>query len=170
MRADLIDFYRGIGSDSEGRMLEEILAWDDVRLEIVHDFIQWLFPLPEPSQFNDEAPLLTRAQIQLFREDPLLRKNLLHSLDRMLGFYGFALVGEPSPAINESDLFAHRQFVLYGGFNHNHLRVTRILRSLTLLGFADLARLFLERLKASDRSATLPRESLRFWFNAVSDS
>ena len=163
MTADLIAFYRGVGSDSAGRTLEEILAWDFIRLEIVHDFIQWLFPLPEPSEFNDEAPLLTPEQIQLFRTEPLLGENLVRSFERMLGFYGFTLRREPSRRIDESDLFGHRRHVLYGGFNHNHLRITRILRSLTLLGDAELARLFFERLEASDREQTLPGESLRYW-------
>ena len=45
----LLDFYRGLKADTEGRSLKEILAWDEDDLEAVHDFIQWLFPLPEPS-------------------------------------------------------------------------------------------------------------------------
>ncbi len=38
-------------------MIGEIWAWDDAALEDGHDFIQWLFPLPEPSAFVDDAPL-----------------------------------------------------------------------------------------------------------------
>ncbi|HEV2973090.1 MAG TPA: opioid growth factor receptor-related protein [Pirellulales bacterium] len=63
MSADLIEFYRGDGVDSEGRRLEEILVWEYGRLELVYDFIQWLFPLREPSQFNDQAALLTPEQM-----------------------------------------------------------------------------------------------------------
>jgi hypothetical protein len=57
--SQLLDFYRGTQLDSSGRMLHEIWDWTDDDLEAIHDFIQWLFPLPEPSQFNPDAPLLT---------------------------------------------------------------------------------------------------------------
>jgi hypothetical protein len=54
----LLDFYRGLGTDTEGRLLTDILAWPDAEFEEVHDFIQWRFP--EPSQYNPDAPLLTK--------------------------------------------------------------------------------------------------------------
>src|SRR5262245_840829 len=69
----LVDFYRGAGTDTGGRQLAEIWAWGDDDLEAVHDFIQWLFPLPEPSRFNPDAPRLTEADIATFRGDPLLQ-------------------------------------------------------------------------------------------------
>lgn len=169
MRSSLIDFYYGDATDSEGRSLDEILGWDYIKLELVHDFVQWLFPLPEASQFNDDAPILTSHEIDAFRRDPQLRERLLQSFEKMLGFYGFMLVREPEFRIEESDLFEHRRHVLYGGFNHNHLRITRILRSLTILGLPAAARAFLERLIASDRDGTLPSESLKYWQKSVAD-
>ena len=47
--SQLTDFYRGTGTDVEGRTLAEIWAYSDAELEGVHDFIQWLFPLREPA-------------------------------------------------------------------------------------------------------------------------
>jgi hypothetical protein len=41
---ELLAFYRGLAPDNRGRYLREILLWDDVDLEYVHDYIQWLFP------------------------------------------------------------------------------------------------------------------------------
>ncbi len=69
----LTDFYAGRGTDTEGRRLADLLAWDDDDLEQVHDFIQWLFPLPEPSRFNADAPLLTPDDIAAFHADAALR-------------------------------------------------------------------------------------------------
>jgi hypothetical protein len=89
MATPLINFYRGSGRDSEGRTLDEILRWDYIQLELVHDFVQWLFPLPEPSQFNDDAPILTKDDILLFHRDPQLREYLIRSFAKMIGFYGF---------------------------------------------------------------------------------
>ena len=53
-------------------------------MESRHDFIQWMFPLEEPSQFNPDAPILTLADREAFDDDPVLRDNLLQSFDRFL--------------------------------------------------------------------------------------
>jgi Opioid growth factor receptor (OGFr) conserved region len=63
----IIAFYSGTGPDNRGRYLHEIQQWADDRLEGVHDYIQWLFPLPEPSGFNVAAPVLNSDSIQEFR-------------------------------------------------------------------------------------------------------
>src|SRR5947209_4025975 len=102
----LLDFYRGLKTDTEGRFLNEILAWDEDDFEAVHDFIQWLFPLPEPSQFNPDAPLLTKADIIAFKTDPALHANLLKSFDRILRFLGFAMTGDGK--VVEGDNFSAR--------------------------------------------------------------
>jgi hypothetical protein len=52
----LTDFYRGAGSDSEGRSLADLWNLSDDEMEDIHDFIQWMFPLREPSRFNPDAP------------------------------------------------------------------------------------------------------------------
>jgi hypothetical protein len=55
----IIGFYNGTESDHRGRYLNEIQKWPDDQLEAVHDYIQWLFPLPESSGFNVAVPVLT---------------------------------------------------------------------------------------------------------------
>ena len=45
----LISFYQGIGPDIEGRNIKLIWSWNDALKEKHHDYIQWLFPLPESS-------------------------------------------------------------------------------------------------------------------------
>src|SRR5579875_3121030 len=87
----VLQFYRGVGTDPRGRTLEEIWAWDDSRLERVHDYIQWLFPLKHASAFNFEAPRLSATDIRSFRQSEALRDNLLHSFERLLRFYGLHL-------------------------------------------------------------------------------
>jgi len=153
-------FYADGGLDARGRRLEEILAWDDAALEAVHDYIQWLFPLPEPSAFNPAAPLPTHADIAAFRANPALRARLLAALARMRRFYGLA--GEDAQAAGQ------RAWLTPG--NHNFLRITRILRSLTLLGCAPEARALLgelERLAAGPAGTVIGERTLRFWREAV---
>src|SRR5437879_8485555 len=62
--------------------------WPDDQLEAVHDFIQWLFPLPESSVFNAAAPILNRESMQEFRKRPEWQQNLRVSFLRMMKLYG----------------------------------------------------------------------------------
>ena len=64
----IIDFYLGKAPDGAGRCIEEIWKFGHERLERVHDYIQWLFPLPDKSPFNRDAPVLTPKTIRAFRE------------------------------------------------------------------------------------------------------
>src|SRR5690606_20976501 len=77
----LIAFYRGAGRDHRGRTLDEILRHDDDWLERTHDFVQWLFPLREPSGANPFAPLVDDEIRDAFDADAALRASLLASLD-----------------------------------------------------------------------------------------
>jgi hypothetical protein len=161
----LIEFYRGTGTDNTGRTLARILDYDDDAMESSHDFIQWLFPLREASQFNRHAPLLSDADIATFRADADLRANLLRSLDRFLTFLGLERKTdriEPGPGYDA------RSDVLNSP-NHNWLRITRVLHCLRLLGLEDEGRrLFdcLERLQAAGK-AEITRDTFRYWRGAV---
>ncbi|MFQ4137722.1 opioid growth factor receptor-related protein [Nodosilinea sp. PGN35] len=48
----IVPFYLGIQADVQGRMIQEIWSWNFEELECVHDFVQWLFPLPEKSAWR----------------------------------------------------------------------------------------------------------------------
>jgi hypothetical protein len=166
-----IDFYEGAATDHRGRTLPEILNWPDDRLEDVHDFIQWLFPLPEPSPVNPAAPLLTPDAIAAFHLRAELRDRLRASLERMLRFYGFAL--QNGPKVVPAENFRRRAANWLRPFNHNHLRITRILKCCALVGLDAEAHALLaclEDLAAQERAkshAAISPESLRFWRDAV---
>src|SRR5690242_21541031 len=87
----LLGFYSDVGPDNRGRFLREIQHWPDDELERTHDYIQWLFPLEEPSGFNLNAPTLNAYTINRFRSDADLRRRLQTSLVRMLAFYGLEM-------------------------------------------------------------------------------
>lgn len=164
----LLDFYRGLKTDTEGRHLKDILARPDDDLEEVHDFIQWLFPLQEPSQYNRDAPLLTNQDIAAFRSDPVLQANLMRSFERILAFLGLAL---SDGKVVEGKNFKARVPDAWASLNHNWLRITRILRSLTLLGMATQAQAFYERLDAiyTSRTFPIPADTFRYWAEAVEE-
>ncbi len=161
----LLRFYRHAGPDHRGRTLDEIRAFGTDRLEGTHDFIQWLFPLPEPSGANLHAPILAAADVDAFAADPALREELLRSLDAMLAFYGLARAG---PCIERSTRYAQRSGEWLER-PHNFLRISRMLRSLSLLGCGAEARAFLACLEAifADNAAAIGERTLGYWRRAV---
>lgn len=178
----LVAFYRDGAPDDRGRTLAEILAWDDHRLEAVHDFIQWLFPLPEPSSANPSAPTLAPAAIAAFRATPEMQQRLRQSFNRMMRFYGFAWAesspassgqaSESSPTLVRAPHFAARAGSWLQPGNHNHLRLTRILRSTLLLGLEAESKALFRALNALYREYPdrIPARTHAFWSSAAQHS
>ena len=152
----LIDFYKNHRSNSSNITFDEILSSDDDFWETSHDFIQWIFPLNEPSQYNPNAPLLDVEDIELFKKDFVLRKNVLLAFSRFKSF----LQKEES---NTKPIWLDRK--------HNYLRITRVIRFLSLIGFGEqAAELFYYSIKCSEMfpSAGITKENIEYWFFALS--
>jgi hypothetical protein len=141
----LLDFYRGQDVHPLRYTIEEMWTWDGRRVETLHNFIQWLFPLDVPSANSFKAPILTKEEIAEFKTDPELRRRLMESLRMMLRYYGFQFADDGS-AIEKAKDFETRSGWLYPE-NHNYLRISRILNCLVLLGFSGEARMFFEALR-----------------------
>lgn len=107
-------FLEGEGPDARGRTLFDVLAMDNGALEQTHDYIQWLFPLREPSGAVPDAPVLTDAEVEAIRDSGMAQIALAAATDRMDVFYR-----------------ATHDWLMPN--DHNHLRITRIIRSLRLL-------------------------------------
>jgi len=165
MSDKVLSFYRG-GRDDDGRTLKEILAWSDVELETVHDFIQWLFPLPERSSANPYAPVLDAATIEAFRRSEELQQGLRQSFLRMVRFYGLAF---EAGIVHQGADFAARSSNWLSPSNHNHLRLTRMLRSLCLLGMAAEADALFHALSDIYRAypTRITQRTYQFWTDAV---
>jgi hypothetical protein len=166
---ELLEFYGGRGTDDRGRRIEDIWAFSNDELESVHDYIQWLFPLADRSTFNPRAPLLDAETIDRFRSDPTLSKNVDRSLRVMLDFYGLAIAGTE---ILRVPTFGGRSKNWLRPNNHNFLRLTRILKSLTLLGYDERARQLLECLIGIDAKVpgVIGGTTLQYWRDAVGTS
>ena len=160
----LTDFYRGTGPDNRGRTLAGLWAYSDDQLESVHDLVQWLFPLREPSGFNPHAPLLTDSDVSEFRSDPTLRENLRRSFEVFLAFLGLRF--EDGRVTRALDFEGKRG--VWMDSNHNWLRITRVLTSTRLLGLEDESRAFfafLKELRESGRSG-ITADTFGYWERA----
>jgi Opioid growth factor receptor (OGFr) conserved region len=170
LTAKIVPFYLGEQQDSAQRTIQEIWAWDFEELEIVHDYIQWLFPLPEKSAFNSDAPIVNDEVIQAFQTNPQLRQNLRHSFTVMLRFYGLqSHESEGKIIIYKSQDYLSRKHEWVSLFNHNYLRITRILKCLVTLGLPNEAQALYKCLQQiyQEDSDKIGSKTFQYWTKAV---
>lgn len=118
--SDILDFYSGKGTDAAGRTFHDILQADDLLWEGCHDFVQWMFPLPEVSKAQPRSPVATQDDYNVIANDQVLKMRMLSALGRYLAFLD-------------------RTTAWRRAADHNHLRITRVLRCLCLCGLNDPA-------------------------------
>jgi hypothetical protein len=150
MAGPLGAYLAGVGRDSRGRWAVDVLGSSDDELEAVHDYIQWLFPLPTRSAAQPQSPVLTSAEIEAIRNDLRAAATLKAAAERMLRFY------------------RDTRFWLTS-HDHNHLRITRILHSLRLLVGPEEAKAFYMAILALNEEAGTPvnTRSLHYWAEAA---
>ncbi|GIZ45304.1 hypothetical protein CKM354_000847700 [Cercospora kikuchii] len=169
-RAPFIVRFYGNEAERDGndRTLDEILSFDDYDLEGHHDFIQVIFPLPERSPINPGAPVITKAVRDAFLQQELLRSNLFRAFARMASFYAFDVSGtKEDPTLEPKENFVKlaRQTWLTR-MDHNHLRITRIIRCMRILGLDTAAANFYDALRENEGGKVSER-SLMYWDRAV---
>ena len=142
------------------QMFLTILDYRVHELEYNHDYIQYLFPLPERSPVNPTAWTINRETFDAFRARVDLRNELRKSLALMASFYGFDVISEEKydgklrirPCLDDSAFNIHRRAGNWvKPFDHNHLRISRIIRCLRVLGLEEDARAFYDAIKEMAR-------------------
>jgi hypothetical protein len=160
----IVRYYGGQGTDDRGRTLAEVQAFDAAKMEYIHDFIQWMFPLREASSFHPEAPVLTDADVRAFHDRPELRAALRTSFEAFLGFLGLKYEEE---AVREAAWFPRRAKV-FEIPNHNWLRITRVLLCLHTLGLPDECRAFFDYLQTvHDERRGVTADTFAYWRDAA---
>ena len=155
--SDLTDFYSGDGKTKpEGFSFVDILAASNEEWEDSHSFIQWVFPLKEASLYNPNAPLLTEEDIVEFSSNKEIRKNVETMFIRALDFFF------------PQDLEEIIKPAWVTEIDHNHLRITRVINSLKLMGFKTLSITFFNRvMKVVDMYPdAINSNTLDFWHQA----
>lgn len=127
----LILYLKNQGTDNHDRYLSDIWQFDNFQLEYTHNYMQWMFPSDIPSQNMRHSPVLTPAEREVCMADETIQQNFLKSLNIILDFLGIVQQGEYF-ALNENS--ADKYQVWLTKYNHNHLRLSRLMRSLALLG------------------------------------
>ena len=150
MAGPLHAFLAGVERDSRGRLAVDVLGFSNDELEAVHDYIQWLFPLPTRSAAQPHSPVLTSAEIEAIRTDLRAVATLKAATERILRFY------------------QDTRFWLTS-HDHNHLRITRILHSLRLLVGPEEAKAFYMAILSLNEEAGAPvnTRSMHYWAEAA---
>ena len=145
----ILHFLEGNQTDIYGRMLSDIWKFNDKKIDNEHNFIQWIFPTQIPSASVPGSPVLQIEEIKLIRESETALENLYKSSEWYLDFL-------------ERNIFWIKPY------DHNHLRITRAIQSLRLLGDpdeADFFRDFIFRLVGTDKNK-IPQKTIKFWEDA----
>ena len=146
---DIFHFLEGAIPDGRGRTLSMIMAFDDQAIESTHDFIQWIFPLDEPSRSHPGAPVLDLFEIEEIKSSDVALENLMQSADWYVG-----------------SLQRHDHWIRQ--YDHNHLRISRAIKSLRLLVSDEVA----DRYKVAildflgGNISAISERSRGYWLNA----
>ena len=110
----ILNFLIGNQEDSSNRCIQDIWEMNDREIENTHNFIQWIFPLSERSEAVPNSPIVSEEEIYQIKNSELAQNNIKKSSDWFLGF-----------------LERNKYWICYS--NHNHLRITRAIKSLRLI-------------------------------------
>ena len=146
---DFEKFLINQGPDFKGRTLEEIWAYSDNEIESTHDFVQIVFPTNKPSQatFN-KLYLDNELLIENLKNSSKVTKKLMKSAAWYLSF------------LERNDSWQK-------GYDHNQLRITRVIESLRLLVSDEAADEFFKAiLRLVKDPAILNPSTIKFWEEA----
>ena len=109
------DFLTLNGKDFKGRTLENIWSFSDKEIEEIHDFIQIVFPLNKPSQSAFHGYYLDNQD--LVNEIKNNKKAITNIIKSSEWFFSFL----------------KRNTYWNAPYDHNQLRITRVIECLRLL-------------------------------------
>ncbi len=154
---DIKLFLEDLGVDVFGRTFSEIMNKDNFWWEGCHNHMCMVFPLPEPSGFSEEAPLLTPEDIILIKASPIAMGNILKAFVRYKQFLGL------KEDYSVYDKSASRRYMIA---NHNWLRFSRVIRCLRIFGYNEEAVGFYNFLVSVDIKSGV---SIKYWESAAFD-
>jgi len=166
----IIDFYNG-KIPLHGRTFNDVCMFNNKQLDICHDFIQWLFPTVKVSAHHPNAPTLTQEDIETFNNNSILKKKLLYAFDTYLLFLGLVSTIDTDGItwIEKGDNYPDRKLCWQTPFNHNYLRITRVLDCLITCGLEREAKAFFNCLEGLTYQScgSISFESYSYWHNVM---
>jgi hypothetical protein len=146
----IIKFLEGSEKDLQGRFIKDIWNYSDNEIESIHDFIQVLFPLDEQSKNSSSRFFIQdQALIPAIQSSEFAQANFKQSYKWFLGFLG-------------------RNSKWQKGYDHNQLRITRIIKSLNLLSSYENALAFYQSMvKLIKDDHSISQTTYDYWVGAL---
>ena len=135
--------------DFLGRNLQDIWDFSDEEIEQTHDFVQLVFPTNKPSRAVSHGFYLdSETLVEQIKNNPEAKKNIIKSAKWFLSFLA-------------------RNTYWNQKYNHNQLRITRVIESLRLLvSNEDADNFYQSVLKLIEENNKVNEDTLFFWKNA----
>ena len=145
----VLGFLNGTAADIHGRTFDDVMAFSDEQIERTHNFVQWLFPLNEPSLSVPGSPCLSDAEITTIKDSGVAVANLNMAANWFLDF-----------------LVRNQHWIK--PYDHNQLRITRVIKSLRLVSGDGAAYQFKTAVfrTAGDRIELINVKARCFWQDA----
>mgnify|MGYP001169483127 CR=1 FL=1 len=136
-------------TDYKGRKLKDILKFSNNKIEETHDFIQLIFPLNEPSFFSSNKHYIKSSeQLKELTSNLQIKKNILNSADWFISF-----------------LSKNNHWITH--YDHNHLRITRMIKSVRLIvGNAEANNIYNKIISIEGVLINVSKKSLKYWKEA----
>lgn len=162
----VLGYLTGESPDHRGRVLGLVLAQDNEWWTDKQDFIQWVFPSTEPSEFHGFSPVLTAQELALLGQSEKARAGLMAGYARLLDTLGLAKRDDGAVFEPPSDLDVFRPAWLRRPDQFDY-RITRMLTALNGVGMHREVGQFMEFIE--DTVALVPGKavSLQYWRHAA---
>lgn len=182
-RAELLKFYRGEIANIFGVTLADMQKFSFDDKESKHDYIQWMWPLKDPSTIQEAAKgpalqckekaekdkwVLDAAFIKTLQGDATVVSNARKSFASMLNFYGLEFDGTN---VKKAKNYAERSTNWLNPGDHNHYRLSRMLESLQIFGLKKEAAALFACLKeiASECPDEITVDTVKNWCSKTPD-
>eukprot|EP01062_Namystynia_karyoxenos_P052099 TRINITY_DN4138_c1_g4_i1.p2 TRINITY_DN4138_c1_g4~~TRINITY_DN4138_c1_g4_i1.p2 ORF type:complete len:182 (+),score=53.95 TRINITY_DN4138_c1_g4_i1:407-952(+) len=136
-------------------------------LERTHHYIQFMFPKKDGGVAGAHAPLLTDEDIAVLVGDQSCTRRLLQAYELIIDFWGFERDGDAGLRRKPD---SEERFENITAHDHNYLRITRVVRSLTLLRQRPLAVQLVEAFLDAVVDGSLPgagNSCVTYWIPAL---
>jgi len=144
------NFLKNKEIDFKGRYLSDIWKYTHEEMEKYHDFIQLIFPTNKQSTSVFQKYYLNDTnQIEKIKNDEDIRKNILYSANWFINFL-------------------ENKNHWKSGYNHNQLRITRIIECLKLLISDEEAHNFYTKvISLIDDKNKINKNTYKYWEDAI---
>lgn len=145
------EFYLGTIKTEKGGLslsaMQKLIAnYDNVEKD--YGLIAWMFPTYHASCFAVNAKPLTKDEAEVFRTNNKIAERVLKSYVLLLDFFGLELIDQETGEIDRNQNYAARYKKAFLTNYHHHLKLTRVLSFLNIVGLRKYAIALVDFLEA----------------------